>query len=296
MSVIVQIIGGLGNQMFQYAAGKSLALRLGVPLKLDITGFNDYPDRTFKLGHFRVDEPFATRHEIKSYTQPRSRGLGFVTDRLRKKYLPWYMQKMIRERTFLYDSDIRKVKRSCYLEGYWQSEKYFSDHRERIKQTFTVLEEPDEQNREMTRQINATHSVSLHIRRGDYVHDPKIRHIHGVLSLDYYHRAIQFILRKVQEPVFYIFSDDIPWAKANLNMDVPTVFVDHNDSGRDYEDMRLMSTCRHHIIANSSFSWWGAWLGEDQGKTVVAPKAWFSDEVLSDKRTDDLIPEQWVRI
>ena len=130
------------------------------------------------------------------------------------------------------------------------------------------------------------------MRRGDYVSNKKTNSMHGVCSLDYYRNAIKTILKRVENPVFFVFSDDIAWVKNNLVIDAPNVFIDHNSCMESYNDMRLMSLCQHHIIANSSFSWWGAWLGTNSNKIVIAPKQWFAHT----KSTDDLIPVAWLKL
>jgi hypothetical protein len=145
-------------------------------------------------------------------------------------------------------------------------------------------------NADLVEQISKVNAVSLHVRRGDYVQNAKTNANHGVCSLDYYRAAIQNILERVEAPSFFIFSDDIPWVKEHLVLDIPCRYVDHNQGVESYNDMRLMSLCRHHIIANSSFSWWGAWLNPDPQKIVIAPQKWFANDNI----VDDLFPPEWV--
>ncbi len=142
-------------------------------------------------------------------------------------------------------------------------------------------------------QIESTNAVSLHIRRGDYVKVKETNDFHGVCSIAYYETAIELITNKINDPVFYIFSDDMDWVKKNFNIRQNHVFVDANDAATNYEDMRLMSLCKHNIIANSSFSWWGAWLNPSSSKTVIAPKKWMKDPSIE---TIDLIPGNWIRL
>ena len=138
--------------------------------------------------------------------------------------------------------------------------------------------------------ISQTNSVSLHIRRGDYVSNQKTNQTHGTCDLDYYQRCITEIEKEVENPYFFVFSDEIEWVKENLKINHPAEYVDQNTGDKSYEDMRLMSQCKHNVIANSSFSWWGAWLNSYPDKIVFAPKRWFA----SDKHnTKDLIPEGW---
>jgi hypothetical protein len=138
----------------------------------------------------------------------------------------------------------------------------------------------------------ACESVSLHIRRGDFVSNRKTNEIHGVLPLEYYYEAIRLITNQVRNPEFFIFSDDIPWVRENLLVPKKVNFVEHPTSNRDYEDLILMSNCKHHIIANSSFSWWGAWLSQNPVKRVIAPREWY--RIVIDTR--DLLPEEWIKL
>jgi hypothetical protein len=192
-----------------------------------------------------------------------------------------------------FDPDFFAVPDNVYLEGYWQSENYFKTIENAIKSEFTLKEDPDPQNALLSEKILGSNSVSIHIRRGDYVHNPVTFDYHGVCSLEYYHSAIDTIAKKISNPHFYIFSDDSLWVKQNLGINYPHTYVTHNQGLKDYMDLWLMKLCRHHIIANSSFSWWGAWLCSNPGKIVIAPKQWFNNP---DVNTDDLIPNTWLRL
>jgi hypothetical protein len=176
-----------------------------------------------------------------------------------------------------------------YLAGCWQSERYFKDIEDVIRREFTVKIKPDANNERTTALINSVNAVSLHIRRDDYVTNQR----HGTCALAYYQQAVEIISRKVSSPYFFVFCDDILWAKENLKLKYPTVFISHNDAAKDFEDLRLMTQCSHHITANSTFSWWGAWLNKKYDKIVIAPGKWFNDEGIN---TKDLIPEGWIRI
>jgi hypothetical protein len=200
---------------------------------------------------------------------------------------------VFKEPHFPYDPNILKCNNHVYLEGYWQTEKYFKDIKEIILRDFTIVEEPDPRNKTMADQIRGSESVSIHVRRGDYVTNPTTNAYHGTCSEDYYKKAIQIIKNRVHKPQFFIFSDDLTWVREHLDIGYPTVFVDFNGPDKDYEDLRLMSLCQNHIIANSSFSWWGAYLGSDPGKIVIAPKRWFKK---TDIITSDLLPESWIQL
>lgn len=291
--IVVKLIGGLGNQMFQYAAGRAVAHRAKMPLKLDITYYEKFKLRSYQLNCFNIQENFASTKDIERFI-PRRRQIGaFTYYKIRAKLLPWHKQKLIKERGILYDPDIIKIKGNAYLEGYWQSEKYFSDISDIIRREFTIKHKPNDINSQMLAKIDNVNSVSLHIRRGDYVFNPITMQILGVLSLDYYIGALNLISKKVKEPHVFVFSDDMSWAIENLKISLPLYFIEHNRVDKDYEDLRLMSRCKHHIIANSSFSWWAAWLSEYQKKIVIAPRRWFNNNNLSIR---DLISEGWIKI
>ena len=200
---------------------------------------------------------------------------------------------ILREKQFSFDPSVIEVKGNIYTDGYWQSEKYFSEIRDLLLREFAFKYEQDAKNREIADKIKKTESISLHIRRGDYVRNSMTNQVHGLCSIDYYQEAVNYIVRKIPMCHFYIFSDDHAWVRENFTLDYPFTMVDHNDASRNYEDMRLMSLCHHNIIANSSFSWWGAWLNTNSDKIVCAPKKWFNDPTRNAK---DLIPESWVKI
>jgi Glycosyl transferase family 11 len=193
---------------------------------------------------------------------------------------------------FHYWYGIKNIPCDSYLMGYWQSEQYFADIANIIREDFTFKLPMSQQNAELAKQINQVNAVSLHIRRGDYANNPETMATYGLCSLDYYKEAIRYIVERVNAPHFFIFSDDINWVKNNLKIDYPYQYVDHNHGTESYNDMRLMSLCKHHIIANSSFSWWGAWLNRNPEKLVVAPQKWFANEL----NVDDLFPRGWITL
>lgn len=290
--IIIRIIGGLGNQMFQYAAGRRLAAKHNTVLKLDISDFKKYNLHDYGLSAFTIKEFFATPKEIQLLKEPES---GSFKKKLKK--ILRRPSKMgithIREKQYHFDPKILTMPDSIYLDGYWQSEKYFSDIADIIRNEFTVKLSQTDRNGELAQQIASCESVSLHVRRGDYVTDEKTKTIHGTCDLDYYKHCIAHLAQRVPHPCFFIFSDDPDWAEKNLKIDSPVTFVVHNGPKKNYEDLRLMSQCRHHIIANSSFSWWGAWLGQHQGTISYAPARWFNSPAFN---TKDLLPEAWTRI
>lgn len=296
--VIVKLCGGLGNQMFPYSAGRRLALHLDTQLKLDITGFHVYKERSeldfrqYGLHVFNINESFASADEIRALATVTQGGIGAFVHRLfhSKAKRP---KSYIKEKHVHFDPTILQLKDDIYLDGNWVSWKYFEDIESTIRKDFTFKKSATGENRIFQEEIQTCQSISLHIRRGDYVNDPKTNAIHGTCSLEYYKNAIQYIDKRVKNPHFFVFSDDLDWTRDNLKTHYPMTFVDCNGPLDGHEDMRLMSKCKHNIVANSGFSWWGAWLNDNPDKIVIGPKKW----VQSDKyKMHTLVPDEWVRL
>ena len=291
--IIVQLIGGLGNQMFQYALGRSLADRLHVALKLDITPFRSYKLRQYALWALNIREDLATDREV---AQARARQRTTTFRRLRRALVPGERRtgRFVKEQGFAFDSAALDTPDGSYLEGYWQSEKYFSESRERLRVEFSVRSPISGVDAAIAERMKDGASVSLHVRRGDYTSNPNTARIFDVCDAAYFSRCIDYIADTVEDPRFFVFSDEPHWAAENLSIPFPTTVVGHNTAARNYEDLRLMSLCRHHVIANSSFSWWGAWLGADPSKVVLLPKRWFLD--LDPEYTADIRPPGWIAL
>lgn len=286
--IIVKIIGGLGNQMFQYALGRSLEKKTGKDLKLDINGFSEYKLHNYGLNNFVLNCQFVDINELMQVDNKYYNKIN--------KLLPNFIHigyKKVLENSFAYSNCISNLRDNVYLDGYWQSEKYFNSIRNILLEDFKFKQSPSLPNLNILNHINDCNSISVHIRRGDYINNAKTLQKHGVTSLEYYRKAINYIIERIDKPFFFIFSDDINWAKQNLFLKHPTIFVDINNSSNNYEDLRLMKNCKNNIIANSSFSWWGAWLNEFSDKIVVAPKNWFNDNTIE---TKDIIPENWITL
>lgn len=289
--IIVKIHGGLGNQLFQYALGRALAESLHMPLKLDISFFMDSPNRKFLLENFNISPQFATQKEInrvKMRDYPSSIQKLISIFRKIKKENTLY----IKEGSRTLDVDQLGGYDQIYLKGYWQSEKYFRYIEPIIRSEFTLTSKPDPTNQQYLEDILSSNSISVHIRRGDYVSNPSVNKRFVVCSLDYYQKAIDLISEKVTNPQFYIFSDDPEWVSKNFHIQHPTFLISYNKN-QEHEDLRLMSSCKHHIIANSSFSWWGAWLGTNIDKITITPYKWLNDP---SKVSRDIIPDGWIRI
>jgi len=280
--IVVKLRGGLGNQMFQYAIGRNLALKNNTKLKLDVTELGQDKLRDYELDIFNISGSIASRLEM-MFIRKCSRG---IISRILGPHCFYIQQK---DRYF--DASILGKKGNIYLDGYWQSENYFKDIRNIIIKDFTIRCDPDKRNKSMLEKIENSNSVCIHVRRRDYISNKKTSEVHGTCSLEYYHNAVKIIEKKVSNPTFFVFSDDLQWTKVNLKLKHPTYYVCINNTEKGYEDLRLMSNCKHFIVANSSFSWWGAWLSNNSDKIICAPKRWFVSE-----NEGDIIPKSWIRV
>ena len=289
--IIVRLQGGLGNQLFQYSAARSLAIKKRTELFIDATGYdtdrNDITKRKNELRLFNIKAQLATPELINKVANK-----SFV-ERVVSKVLPYYRLNYYTERHFHYDPNFFKASSSVILVGFWQSEKYFKDIISIVKEEFLITAPLSSSTIEICNQIKNTNSVGLHVRRGDYVSNPATLSYHGVCEPEYYEKALEILAEKAGEIELFVFADEIEWAKENIVTSFPVTFVDHNDSQHAYEDLYLMSHCKHNIIANSSFSWWAAWLNNNPAKIVIAPAKWFN-ESNADPR--DLLPEEWLKI
>jgi len=296
--IIVKLTGGLGNQMFQYAAARRLADLRETVLKLDLTILqsiqSDRTPRAYELKNLNISAAIATPQEIADITGLETSWRKSILRRFNrmldmKKARP----RIIRERHFHFDPEILNTPDNSYLEGYWQSERYFMDVSDLLQKEFTFKLPLSGANLTLAQEIEAVNSISLHVRRGDYVSNKVVINKHGVCSLDYYRCCVANLIDKVADPHFYIFSDDPEWVRENISLPFKVTFVRNNGIDKGYEDLRLMSLCRHNIIANSTLSWWGAWLNMNPGKIVFAPQNWFADTSID---TSDLIPEKWIKL
>lgn len=287
--IITQLSGGLGNQMFQYAAGRRLAEIHNTQLKLDTSLLRNDPQRQFSLNCFRLVPEFATQEEKRLLTGDPGVGIGHYVFKIRRKFgicVPSYFA----EPTIHFNPKVLELPNNIYMAGYWQSEMYFKDKESLIRDAFKwELSNIDSDDYES---IISTNSISIHVRRGDYVLNKSTNKTHGVLPLDYYIKGVQYLTEKVGDPVFFVFTDDPEWAVNNLKIGCPFKVVSRRGQS-DQVDMRLMTLCKHHVIANSSFSWWGAWLGAGPSSIIVAPQKWFNTLSLS---TVGRFPASWVLI
>ena len=193
----------------------------------------------------------------------------------------------------LFDPTVFQYYKNIYLDGYWQSELYFKDIRNEIIEDFLIKAPFGERATMYLADIQTSKSVSIHIRRGDYVSNTHTNNIHGVCDLNYYQIAINYMISNVENPKFYIFSDDITWCKIHFDHLDNKIFVENTNNA--LEDLELMKSCQHNIIANSTFSWWGAWLNQNTKKIVIAPKRWFAEEKM-EANSKNIVCESWVRV
>ncbi len=267
--IVVNIKGGLGNQLFQYAAGKALANHYSTDLQLDISWFKPptRSNRIYQLSNFAIEESICKKDSsVSHFTEPNE---NFYTD-------------------FFSLSD------GVHLDGYWQSEKYFSNIEDIIRKQFALKSPPQGKNQEILQRIMSSNSsCCVHVRRGDNVSNPDSVRIHGCPKTDYYVDAMKKMMEWIPNAHFYVFSDDIKWCRQNLpRFGHEFVFVDHNNEHAAHEDLRLMAACKHHITANSSLSWWAAWLGKNPSQRVIIPDSWYAVE----RSTVDLFPSNWSKV
>ena len=289
--IIVHLKGGLGNQLFQYAAARSLAHIHNTMVKLDTTSYYYGGPRQFELCHFNIQENIAATAEIQKLTEVKQNRLQKLLHLLLHSH-PKLSPNHVRYNKVQYNADFLKLPDNIYLEGYFESEKYFINIADTIRNEFKVKNELNGKNKDIAEMMQNVQSVNICVRRGDFVTDPKANLTHGVCSLDYYYHCIEQINLKIERPHFFVFSDDIDWCRNNLKVKYPVNYVDHQQD-KPYENLRLMSFCRHHIIANSTFPWWGAWLADNKDKIVFAPEKWFAK---TDINTEGMIPDNWIKV
>jgi Glycosyl transferase family 11 len=282
--VIVSLRGGLGNQMFQYAAGLNLSLKNKTPLVLDTTFLNDrfpraeFTYRTFDLDVFNLVPPveFTKLSELSSAFPIPGIWLGLS--------LLWAKV----SRGFGHKNDI-------FLWGRSQSQNYFAENQDAVRAAFQFKFPLEGEAAKLARDVAGTNSVLLHVRRGDYVAFKNMKKIMGETDIVYYRRAVDYLAERVKDPTFYIFSDDITWCRENIKIPFATVYVGDDSAGpKNSFHLQIMSLCNHAIIANSTFSWWGAWLNRNPRKIVVAPRSW--QVQIANDSWEDIIPAGWVAL
>jgi hypothetical protein len=292
--VCMNIRCGLGNQLFMAALGLRLAHERKAMLIFDASEYLTDHQRIYQLNEFSIIATTLSAPDKETLRLSPFHSLNPQYRRVRK-IASMRKRHHVKEKLRQFDEDILKIDLPAYLEGYWQTERYFSDVEGLIRQQFRLRKPIAERRRELLASIGraGASSVSLHVRRGDYVDLAQSGGVYRLCSLEWYERAMEMIANIVPAPQFFVFSDDPGWARANLPTKWPCVFVDRDEDGKDFEDLHVMANCRHHVIANSTFSWWGAWLNASRDKTVIAPSDWYATPEMD---TSDLIPSGWIRL
>ena len=283
--IVVRVRGGLGNQLFQYAAARALAHRLGVKVGINRLAYHEGYGRNFELAAYRI-----VAEEL-----PRSQLPPTPRHRLRRKI--WTMtrgQTFFQERQLSFDEQVLSLGDRTYLEGYFLSERYFVDAEPVLRGELVLRRPPSPTIQRIMDGLDMQTTVALHVRRGDYASMPGLRKAFGLLPVSYYQEAVRTIAARMDiEPKVLVFSDEPEWARTNLTLPFATTIVPTEEGRSAAEDLALMSACRHQVIANSTFSWWGAWLNRSPDKVVVAPKRWFADSPYD---TSTIVPEGWLKI
>ena len=279
--IIIRLKGGLGNQMFQYAFGRLLAAQNNAEVKFEFSGDKKDTQREYKLDKFNTSVQFAGPDEAKNLQYP----FGIVSCVIEK------VKTIVLKRYNIGYEPGLLGRKNGYLEGYWQSYKYLEPIKDILAKELALKEPVDQKHKTILEKMRDTNSVCVQVRRGDYVTDPKTSLEHRTFGLEYYDKAFEFLKTKVANPILFVFSDDIEWCKNNLKPDLPVFFFD--PAMPDYEDFALAVKCKHDIIANSSFGFWAAWLNDNPGKIVIAPKKWNNKY---QKEYDNLLPPEWIKI
>ena len=328
--IIVRINGGLGNQMFQYAAARRLAHKHNARLKLDISELVDSIGyHIYGLRHFNIQADIASAADIIRFfpaegvkrLSTRLVGNRFTrllfrkvlkdnSDSLKRRYYHYnpdsinktklVKNRVLSQRFFHFDMEVLDAPDNVYMTGSFISERYFEGIKDIIKEEFSFRIEQSEKDIAVAKMIHDTESVSIHIRRGEVVQEAQNQTTYNFIGAEYFSACIDYINTHIRNPHFFVFSDDIEWVKGNFKISFPINYVDHNDdgvdyrvdSGSDFQDMRLMSQCKHNIITNSTFSWWGAWLNQNPNKIICAPKEFVR---ISNFDNKDILPNEWVK-
>lgn len=285
--VIIRVMGGLGNQMFQYALYKSFETR-GVDARLDLTWYSDVDTKDNKRP-FQLDAFNVQYLECSIWEKLRLANLSGYWGRKCQRVIGKKTTHIYEQEPYYYQPFILSLN-NAYLDGYWQSEKYFCEIKDIIRSDFSICRGLDRTLPDYTKKIKkCVNAVAVHIRRGDYLKN--YRYYGGICDETYYMRAIQLVKSKVEFPVFFVFSDDLRWAKSFLGDRNDIVYIEEDTQTPAYIDLMLMSMCKHQIIANSSYSWWGAWLNDYGQKMVIAPSVWVNID-----NTPDVWCEGWIRL
>lgn len=297
--IIMKIIQGPGNQMFQYAYALAASKRIGTEFKLDLDWYNHHSDhRPYILDRFNISAPEATQEEIEYIkTKNASNFIGYRWNLLRDKLAPPHKKTVVQEDVQSVDWNLKRPHTTSYIEGYFTSEKFFNDFADDVKRELSFVGEMSDESKKTAELMQNTNSVAISFRRGDFL----TKEWQNVCSLEYYQRAIMDIKKSVDNPTFFVFSDELNWVRDNINLGVEVHYMDFNYP--DYmQDMRLMTHCKNHIITNSTFSWWGAWLSGSNN--IICPEYWLNPNIETHKKEfngswvefSHVLPKSWKRI
>lgn len=296
--ITVFLRGGLGNQMFQYAAGLALAKKRGTSVSLDTTYLADrfprkqFTFRNYDMDIFAVKPSFTFLSKVsKKFPVP---GLWLAIDMaLMHLASALSLKKLVREKDErVFDSELLNEPSSSILYGRWQSDKYFLGVADELRKDFTFRNPLEGEALRFADEIKSSNSVALCVRRGDFIAHQHANAIMGDTNLAYYTRGLEYIRKHVENPKIVVFCDDVAWCKENLPVPADSIFIGPLGPKWSFH-LELMSLCKHAIIANSTFYWWGAWLNANPEKIIVAPSPWYADGKGSG---DDILPEEWVRL
>lgn len=285
--IIVKLFGRLGNQMFHYALALNLANKNNAKIKFCID--QNYWDYYLKI--FNIQPIFASQREVDRFIFNPKKKLNKSIRMIKDIINPHYV---IKEKSFNYDEKVFHISsKNIYLEGCWQSEKYFKNIEDQIRSIYSLHIDIPLEIKPLADEILHSNSVCISVRRGDYLLPNNIK-VYGSLGVEYYNKGIQIISSKEKSIRIFIFSDDIEWCMKNFKFDYPTFFMTYPLGHIKYlYDFKLMTLCKHYIIPNSTFSWWAAWLGSSPDKIVVAPEKWY---LMNDMDDEDIVPTSWIKI
>ncbi len=301
--IIARINGGLGNQLFQYATARAISLKLNRKLLLDINWYHNIrkqenhlePNATtlrdFSLNYFNIKSRVITKFHLNwiNRLEIRSKNSKFFKFLLNGPLNNLSYTKM-NHNNFSLESIQNHP--HVYLTGYWQNNAIFEEYKNLLYNDLILKHPLSVTNQDHLKSINATNSVAIHVRRGDYISNPKSHKVHASCSNNYYYDSIDYIKNKLTNLHYFIFSDDMTWVKNNLDFSTNTTFINNNEP--EYEHLFLMSQCKHQITANSTFSWWAAWLNTNNAKIIITPKHWYIDKHLNE--TVIRIPNEWIKV
>jgi hypothetical protein len=295
-TIIVKLMGGMGNQMFQYAFGLYLARKNNSALKFDLHFLLDRtPRANFVFRDYDLDIFMITENERASLAESShfsgQMGNGFMHDLFARVRRKLRKPEHILDYSSRYIPSFRELTGDLYLEGYFQSPYYFQGIDDLLRREFSFREPVLPESQDLKERIVACNSVCLNVRRADFVQENLSANVQGFVGTDYYSRAVAKMKEQVKDIEIFVFSDDISWCENNLRFDVPTTFVDHSHKGKKFGNyLQLMTLCRHYIIPNSTFAWWAAWLSDAPGKKVIVPQRWYVDPKLDGR---DIVPDSW---